>query len=327
MKALLNLNETIELINQGRILALAGDQSLLEKLPQGQWIGGTIPYFMGDEGGLFTKDFIQVTEFPDFVKFENVQYYDDNELKNIPAAYPKNGFSFIIIPSGSNVHLTYAKNCSTWKGFYDSPILGWITGVDLNQISKDQALVFNGTDLSRASDKALVMNLSLPDYLFSQINILNLFDQGRGDEISFPQTGFEIENCIIKNQQVNFSHYLKSINADIKLPLVANYQGAMINSSFQKINELDKKVLMYAPVFKGIKYKIAAPLKNYAEQFNAEVKKHSAVPQFSCNCILNYLYAELEGKKTGNITGPMTFGEIAYILLNQTMVYMTFEKK
>jgi hypothetical protein len=43
---------------------------------------------------------------------------------------------------------------------------------------------------------------------------------------------------------------------------------------------------------------------------------------FSCNCILNYLYSGLKGKKTAGITGPATFGEIAYQLLNQTMVYL-----
>jgi hypothetical protein len=44
---------------------------------------------------------------------------------------------------------------------------------------------------------------------------------------------------------------------------------------------------------------------------------------FLCNCILNYLYSELEGKKTGEMSSPMTFGEVAYQLLNQTMVYLT----
>jgi hypothetical protein len=30
----------------------------------------------------------------------------------------------------------------------------------------------------------------------------------------------------------------------------------------------------------------------------------------------------LEGKTTAGMTGPMTFGEIAYQLLNQTLVYL-----
>ncbi|MEO0003956.1 MAG: hypothetical protein RLZZ22_1648, partial [Pseudomonadota bacterium] len=41
---------------------------------------------------------------------------------------------------------------------------------------------------------------------------------------------------------------------------------------------------------------------------------------FSCNCILNFLFGELEGKAIGGVEGPITFGEIGYQLLNQTMV-------
>lgn len=84
---------------------------------------------------------------------------------------------------------------------------------------------------------------------------------------------------------------------------------------------------MYAPVFPLVEYKIALPVQNYEKQFEVELSKNNVTPFFSCNCILNYLYANLEGKKTGDIVGPMTFGEVAYILLNQTMVYITIEDK
>ena len=48
---------------------------------------------------------------------------------------------------------------------------------------------------------------------------------------------------------------------------------------------------------------------------------------FACNCVLNYLHGQLEGRRTGTVLGPMTFGEIAYQLLNQTMVYITVQKR
>jgi hypothetical protein len=35
----------------------------------------------------------------------------------------------------------------------------------------------------------------------------------------------------------------------------------------------------------------------------------------------------LEGKETGHIVGPTTFREIAYMLLHQTLVYLTFGNK
>ena len=45
----------------------------------------------------------------------------------------------------------------------------------------------------------------------------------------------------------------------------------------------------------------------------------------SCNCMLNYLYANLEGKHTGKMTCRFTFGEIAHQLFNQTLVRLWSE--
>jgi hypothetical protein len=106
------------------------------------------------------------------------------------------------------------------------------------------------------------------------------------------------------------------------LPLVADYCGSMVNVSFQAVDEKAKTVALYAPVFKGVEYRIAEPVSDYVREFSARIPEGSLQPVFSCNCILNYLYSELEGKKTGSITGPITFGEIAYQLLNQTLIYL-----
>jgi hypothetical protein len=46
---------------------------------------------------------------------------------------------------------------------------------------------------------------------------------------------------------------------------------------------------------------------------------------FSCNCILNFLFGGLEGQKIGNLQGPVTFGEIGYQLLNQTLVVLRIQ--
>ena len=83
----------------------------------------------------------------------------------------------------------------------------------------------------------------------------------------------------------------------------------------------ENEVALYAPVFKGVEYKIAKPIKDYVSEFNAAMPKGTK-PAFSCNCILNFLYSDLEGKKIENMYGPVTFGEIAYQLLNQTLVYL-----
>ncbi|MCK5268852.1 MAG: hypothetical protein KAR07_11800 [Spirochaetes bacterium] len=120
----------------------------------------------------------------------------------------------------------------------------------------------------------------------------------------------------------NFSEYLLRNKIDTKFPLVSNYNGTMVNVSFQSVDEKEKLVNLYAPVFQGVKYKLAKPVADYVKEFEDKTISANVNPIFSCNCILNYLYSELEGKKTGNYQGPITFGEIAYQLLNQTMTYL-----
>ena len=99
-----------------------------------------------------------------------------------------------------------------------------------------------------------------------------------------------------------------------------------MNVGIQEVNETEKTVALYAPVFKDTEYHFAKQIDDYVSEFSNAMPDNVEHVSFSCNCILNYLYSELEGKKTGNITGPMTFGEIAYQLVNQTLVYMHIEK-
>lgn len=58
---------------------------------------------------------------------------------------------------------------------------------------------------------------------------------------------------------------------------------------------------------------------DYATAFAAEVGDTDN-GDLGCNCILNDVCGALEGKRTGSITGPATFGEIARVLLNEAMV-------
>jgi hypothetical protein len=94
----------------------------------------------------------------------------------------------------------------------------------------------------------------------------------------------------------------------------------------QGVDETKGAVTFYAPVFPGTEYKIAEPVADYISAFESAACSDGAPPAFSCNCILNYLYANLEGKSTGTITGPITFGEVAHQLLNQTLVRLSISQ-
>jgi len=319
---LIDLAHASNLIRSGMALFVAGDEALLAKLPKGDWIGGTIPYFMDAAGGVTTKDFVFVTEVPAAASALRIMWYTEGELARIPADAADNGFSVIIIPATSAAHISYARNAPNYDGIFMKPIIGWISGVHLDDLGKISPKVFNGRTGESSDSKAIVMHASLPADKLASIGIVNLFRPGKGEAISFETEGFSVGECLVGDAKVNFAEYLTANKIDTRLPLVADCCGSMVNVSFQAVDQKAGTVALYAPVFKGIEYRIAEPVKDYVREFSAKIPEGSLHPAFSCNCILNFLYSELEGKKTGSITGPITFGEIAYQLLNQTLTYL-----
>jgi hypothetical protein len=312
------------MIAKGKKLLLAGEETLLKQLPAGNWIGGSIPYFMTEQGGLSTQYMIYVTELPDFISEVSVKVYDAATLASVYTDMPHNGFSVIIIPAFCATHLDFALHAPEYKGFASRPLIGWISGVHLNELGKLTPKVFNGQTKTMLEDGAVVMHVTLPPDKIAEVGILNIFEQSEGDTITFPQNGFSAREAYVNGVKTNFAEYIAKNRLDTDLPLVADYFGAMVNVSFEHVDQVNQEVKFYAPVFAGVHYKHAKPVENYVEQFTSRIPDHlDKPPTFSCNCILNYVYSELEGKRTGDITGPITFGEVAYQLLNQTMVYLT----
>jgi len=208
---------------------------------------------------------------------------------------------------------------------YFSPILGWISGVHLDQLgSLTPKVGFGPASGMLSENQGVAMHVSLPEHQVANIKICNLFQQGDSDTLNFPEKGFSAKTCLVNGEQVNFAEYIQQQGIDTRLPLVANYSGVMVNVSIQEV--ANDTVNLYAPVFPGTDYKFAKPVIDYVREFNQALpESESSSVCFSCNCILNYLYSELEGKNTGPLTGPMTFGEVAYQLLNQTLVYLTLD--
>lgn len=323
--ALCTIDEARARIASGARLLLAGDEVALRQLPRGTWIGGTIPYFMAGDGGTNACDKVFVTELPADSAVDAVRFYTVADLPSIATDAPENGFSVVIIPAGSEAHQAYAENAADYEDLFLKPIVGWIAGVAVGDIGKVQALVFNGVTGESSADAAVVLHASLPAASVARVEMVNLFGQGDGPTITFPTAGFAIGDCVIDGVPDNLARWLTANEIDTRLPLVADYSGAMINTSIQGVDPAAGTVTCYAPVFPGIDYRVAAPIGDYPTAFGKAVEEMDLAPTFACNCILNYLYGELEGRKTGEVTGPITFGEIAYQLLNQTMVYLSVE--
>lgn len=307
----------------GHPLFVAGAEELLRSLPKGDWIGGTSTYFIAERGGLHTREHLYVTEVPPFADDAEIKVYDAASIGNVYLDAPDNGYSLIVIPAASRTLQTFALNAPNFANFACRPLLGWVTGVELADVGRITPKVFDGRNGGAYEDAALVLHVTLPKTKTAEVGIINIFEPGDGDVLTFASDGFSAEEVLVDGKPTPLIRYLKERRLDTRLPLVADYNGVMINTSFLSVDEPSGKVRFCGPVFRGVRYRHARAVGDYVEAFSSQLPSglESGVA-YSCNCILNYMYAGLEGRRTSGFTGTMTFGEIAYQLLNQTLVYL-----
>lgn len=323
-RVVMSFDEATALIASGRTLMVAADETLLRALPRGNWVGGTIPYFIGQEGGETTRDKLYVSEVLPRGAAHRIVRYNVDTLPQVCVDGPEHGYTLIILPGFSAAHVAYAKDAPDYEDMFIKPIVGWVSGFHLDDFGSASAKVVDGSTGTFSDADAVVMHVNLPPSLHAQIQILNIFEPGNGDVIEFPQGGFNVSRCAVNGRAQSFVDYVTAHKIDTRLPLMADYSGAYVNVCLKSVNADSDTVDFYGPIFEGVSYRFARPVTDYVDQFGALMPTLAAEEiGFSCNCVLNYLYLELEGKRTGQMTGPATFGEIAYQLVNQTMVYMT----
>ncbi len=310
-------------IGEGRSLFVAGDEGLLRRLPKGDWVGGTSSYFTTETGGLHTRDRVCAAEIPEFATAAKIKVYDAASIAGVYSDVPDNGYSLIVIPGACRTLRAFALGAPRYENFACRPLLGWVSGVELSEVGRVSPKVFDGRTGRAYDDAAVVLHVSLPKSKIAEVGIINIFEPGDGDALTFTADGFSAKAVLVDGKRTPFVRYLKERGLDTRLPLVADYNGVMVNTSFQSVDEETQTVGFYAPVFRGVRYRHARPVGDYIEAFSSQLPQvlETGVA-FSCNCILNYLHAGLEGRRAAGFTGPATFGEIAYQLLNQTLVYL-----
>lgn len=318
---LMTVAEATQVIESKRLCWIAGDPLLLRQLPKGHWLAGSIHYFMTGVDTREVRDRLHVTVLPAGIASRaNLRWYTEDSIQTIASDAPDHGFTIVIMPARSAVHRRYAEEAPGFPDMFMKPIAGWVSGVHLGANDGRPAEVFNGATGESASDRALALHVGLRDDYYASVGIFNAYRQGEGSVIEFPRTGFTTEEAKVDGRTVRFADFLRETQHDQRLPLVANYSGAMINVAIQEI--AGDEVSFYAPVFAGISYRFAVgPL----DQDTAVIAAGAERTVFACNCVLNYLHADPNLVTGGGLSGPMSFGEIAYQLLNQTMVYLTLE--
>lgn len=316
-----------ELLAQGKSLILAADEALLRRLPRGNWIGGTIPYFMTADGGQTSREHVFVCEVPAIACGARVAVYDEASIPRVFVDSPDPGYTVLILPAFTSLHQSFALDCPLYEQQFFKSVAGWVAGTPLEDVDRTRPKVFAGPTGDALDAKGVAMHIALPPTHLARIGIVNIFEPSDGEDIQFPESGFQASECIVGGKRENVVDYMTRTGLDPRLPLVSDMFGTKVNVSIQALDLTGRTVKFFAPVFKGVGYRPAKPVSGYSERFLAAIPSDVQQSVFSCNCVLNYLHGQLEGRRTGALQGPMTFGEIAYQLLNQTLVQVTIEQR
>jgi hypothetical protein len=315
--------ELTAMIRAGHTLLLAGAESLLAQLPAGAWIGGTATAFLAHHGGTTERGRIFYSDLTEHAQAADIRLLDANDLPTLPRHYPQNGFSVLILPGLSQILLSFARDGTDYPGLFNSPLIGWISTADPTEPESASAKIFAGDGRAHAERGAL-MHISLPRGEAAQIDIVNLFSTGKGAAITFPEDGLSAMSCLIDGTRQNLAAYITAHHIDANLPLIADYNGAAMNVSLRAVDAQEQRVDFFSPVFKTLTYRFATPLTDFPAAFDrALATVEPGDIAFACTCVLNYRQARLEGRRTGPFTGPVTFGEIAYIALSQTFACLS----
>ena len=315
------VEETISLIEANKLLHISGTETLLRQLPIGKWIGGTTEYFVSENGAIVSDQVLDVIEL-DYDAYK-LAIYSTSALPRITTDGYNNGFTILIVPFESVAHREYAQNVTDYPDLFTKNIIGWVSGVNLEK-TDSKALTVNGYTGEFFSDKAVALHVRLPADKTAMLNIINIFSPDSNRPVltvDSENSGFSIRKCFINGEETSFADYIRNNDIDTRLPLIGDYSGVGINVSIKEVR--DDEVLLYAPMFERIEYRFAENITDYEQGFHQEMMNITDKDSvFSCNCILNFLYGDLEGKKLDGLFGPITFGEIAWQLINQTLVYL-----
>lgn len=313
---LTTLEDTIEKIEKGSPLMIAGLKETLEQLPRGNWIGGTTPFFSHRE----QENMLEISTIPGGVRKVKLKVYSIDNIHYIRHDAYNEGFSLLILPAESRILHSFAMNSRDYPFQNKGTLAGWVAGYP--QDNNDEAYTIYGPNGNWFQDKAVVLHSELKEGYLSELETLNLFEPGEGPDIQFIESGFSCTELMIDGVKKDLDYFTKEIPLDVHTPLISMETHGGENVSIRELSE--KGISFYAPVFRDQTYRMAHTIPRYHEIFQEKLKimqEETDQTVFACNCILN------QKAEPGLHHGPVSFGEIAGHLLNQTALSLRIIKK
>ena len=103
LNQLMDINAVNQLIANKHKLVITADEPVLRQLQKGDWIGGTIPYFMDIHGGCTDQQKVFVTDLTDKITGLKLASYDADHIGKMLSDRNNNGFTYLMMPCFSGL--------------------------------------------------------------------------------------------------------------------------------------------------------------------------------------------------------------------------------
>lgn len=317
--------EVINFINEGRIMLLSACSAVLDCLPKGNWIGGSSPYFMDSSGGVHTEEKIFVDDFTDIAEQYKISIYNADNIKNIAINSFENGFTLLVIPLDSDTHREFGINSLAYDKIFNNPVVGYVAGPTVDDTQKSVSKVYNGSTNKSHNQEAVAIHIKLHRNQVARAEILNVETiNPDSPSIEFPKTSFVQSDCTIDGEPANIADFILENKLKENYLIIANYNGALINRDIKHIDTDKREVSFHSPIFDDETYYLANINDNYQKLFDTKLAERKSNIPYSCSCVSYYLVGNLINKKI-NMEGVFAFGEIAFQLLNRTLVFLEID--
>ncbi|MDR0815087.1 MAG: hypothetical protein LBN37_04965, partial [Bacteroidales bacterium] len=189
-------------INEGKWFIVSGNIEALQQLPTGNWIGGTTSgYFVAGHPKDFTNREVFMDELPDCAKSVEMKSYTAQTVRNIFLDAPENGFTVIVMPFGAEVTNEYVLHAAKYEDFGIKPVIGWVTGAQKSPVQTEPRYSVLGTTKEVSENLAVVLQVSLPENKFAEVNIRCGFKDRPGATVIFDEDTTLMEDAFINGKK------------------------------------------------------------------------------------------------------------------------------
>lgn len=318
-------------IKAGKVMMLSGSDKALTGLPKGNWVGGTTPYVV-DKVGKVDEENIFVYDFTEIATNSKIAVFDKNNIKDIAKSGVGNGFIMLILPIDTEVYYEFSNHSLEYDNIYDNPLVGFVaccTVEDYGDYAKAKTFVASGIDGSLYADRGVALYVEMPNNLTARTEIINLdtidYDTAK---LVFPKTSFVQSDCLIDGKPGNIAEYFENVvkpKLGGSTQLITSQNGALINRDVKIVDIKEGKVTFFSPAYAGDEYYLVKNGNDYLKMFNDNLNSKTSEVAACLSCVSYYFSGKFEGRNICK-NGIYAFGEIAYQLLNKTIVTLEIDK-